>query len=995
MKFYLNDKEIKVLNGATFSLKKDETLDSGKIELVFSDNDTPIAPMSLIRIEDNGETYNFLVINDIVEVGSKKPKTYLHTLTFAQNTKKFSKIQVRNTQFSQPAKNSLKCGCNATFLNDNTSSVDYMSTINADFDLTSYKNNYYSYSMQISNRHKVKNAFLKINCSYAKFENTTSLIYNNYTMQDSCPELNISFEVYKDDTLFFVQSGSFSNGDILYTDRVLEDGTYAIKNIKVSRLNNSSYNTMDLFIVNVALVCNVYYYSLYDVLDILRKQIALQELSIEAISAPMIYLTSEYNSTSKQYNIYARITNTNAQSVIATYWADGAIAIDKTTINISQYDSEKVLIGTTKSGVVNVFAYLENVAKTKKSTTTSKSINFDASIVNPNLFFLEGTPSSGATTYKYEIANPNNFAVNCYVRVWQFSENNKPSEFTNIGILESNASYKSNDFAMTKLYVECYFKKANEEEIESGKENGYKFIPPISYDYDLYLSDLGKEGAYSLKDSQQFQSDIDFSSVMQGWHYIEDNSLYDIRDYTMNSDNSTYDGQHFNLYGYTKITILAPIIKTRSEYVASSSAYNIYVSFTNVNTVSCKVYYVAEGSLTQEYTLVGTLATNETKEILLGSITTSGSGKITAYCIYETISSEKSEKGWSQGGSAVAPTISYEQGTNVYTYNVSIKDLNTPRADLYYRYKFLTDEWTTWQASATTPVKFTLENTTEENKIAYIEAYANYEGIKSTTSTDKFVVYGRPINAPTINVSQYGTYSKQISITTNATQSDVKTYYKVCKNSVIPSTWSEYTGSFVLSASAGTTDTYTIYAKTTSTSSSGSSEEVSVSFTIQGATPTYTLTVKYYKGGIFYESATYEIDEDATVHISNYEKTFSGYKLESTSPSSDFVMTSNKTLSMYYYTSAEHDYRFSNAVLWDSSYTTTSGSSTLLHTLISSKMDSDYQSTATYSVYDQTIGEYKDNITNIVYVSSSTGSLSGDTTHNNASDLVVDYGSGS
>ena len=989
MKFYLNDKEIKVLNGATFSLKKDETLDSGKIELVFSDNDTPIAPMSLIRIEDNGETYNFLVINDIVEVGSKKPKTYLHTLTFAQNTKKFSKIQVRNTQFSQPAKNSLKCGCNATFLNGNST---YM------IDFVDDGTNGYSYSIEISEKHKVKNSYLQINTYYCKYisDGTSSKDYTYYnnSLQDNCPSLHISFDIYKDDELYSSQSGTYKNGDINYLFNKLESGVYTIKNIKVLSLG-SSYNANDLFIVNVAIVCNVYYYSLYDVLDILRKQIALQELSIEAISAPMIYLTSEYSSTSKQYNIYARITNTNAQSVIATYWADGAIAIDKTTINISQYDSEKVLIGTTKSGVVNVFAYLENVAKTKKSTTTSKSINFDASIVNPNLFFLEGTPSSGATTYKYEIANPNNFAVNCYVKVWQFSENNKPSEFTNVGILESNESYKSNDFAMTKLYVECYFTKVNEEEIESGKENGYKFIPPISYDYDLYLSDLGKEGAYSLKDSQQFQSDIDFSSVMQGWHYIEDNSLYDIRDYTMNSDNSTYDGQHFNLYGYTRITILAPIIKTRSEYVSSSSAYNIYVSFTNVNTVSCKVYYVAEGTLTQEYTLVGTLATNETKEILLGSITTSGSGKITAYCIYETIASDKREKGWSQGGSAVAPTISYEQGTNVYTYNVSIKDLNTPRADLYYRYKFLTDEWTTWQASATTPVKFTLENTTEENKIAYIEAYANYEGIKSTTSTDKFVVYGRPINAPTINVSQYGSYSKQISITTNATQSNVKTYYKVCKNSVIPSTWSEYTGSFVLSASAGTTDTYTIYAKTTSTSSSGSSEEVSVSFTIQGATPTYTLTVKYYKGGIFYESATYEIDENTTVHISNYEKTFSGYKLESTSPSSDFVMTSNKTLSMYYYTSAEHDYRFSNAVLWDSSYTATSGSSTLLHTLISSKMDSDYQSTATYSVYDQTIGEYKDNITNIVYVSSSTGSLSGDTTHNNASELVVDYGSGS
>lgn len=989
MKYYLNDKEINVLNGATFSLKKDETLDSGKIELIFSDSDTPILPMSLIRIEDNGETYNFLVILDIVEVATKKPKTYLHTITFAQNTKKFSKIQVRNTQFSQPAKNSLKCGCNATFINGSSTQM---------IDFVDDGTNGYSYSIEISNKHKVKNAYLQINTYYCKYisdgERSSDYTYYNNSLQDSCPSLNISFDVYKDDELLFTQSGTYSNGEILYLDRKLESGVYTIKNIKVLSLG-SSYNANDLFIVSVALVCNVYYYSLYDILDILRKQIALQELSIEEISAPMIYLESEYNSTSKQYNIYARITNTNAQSVIATYWSDGAITLDKTQINISQYDSEKVLIGATKSGVVNVFAYLENTAKTKKSTTTSKSINFDASIVNPNLFFLEGTPSSsGATSYKYEIANPNTFAVNCYVRYWQFSENSKPSEFTNVGILESNGSYKSNDFSMTKLYVECYFTKVNDEEIESGKENGYKFIPPVSYDYDLYLSDLGKDGAYSLKDSQQFQSDIDFSGAIQGWHYVEDNNLYDIKDYTMNSATTTYDGQHFNLYGYKTITILAPYIKTRSEYNASSSAYNIYVSFTNVNGVSCKVYYVAEGTLTKEYSLVGTLAPNETQEVLLGSITTSGSGKITAYCIYETITSEKGEKGWTQGGSVVAPTISYEQGANVYTYNVSIKDLNTPRADLYYRYKFLTDEWSTWQASATTPVKFTLENTTEENKAAYIEAYANYEGIKSTTSTDKFVVYGRPINAPTINVSQYGAYSKQISITTNATQSDVKTYYKVWKNGVMPSTWSEYSGSFILSASAGTTDSYTIYAKTTSTTSSGTSEEVSVSFTIEGATPTYTLTVKYYKGGIFYESATYEIDENATVYISNYEKSFSGYKLESTSPSSDFVMTSNKTLSMYYYTTAEHDYRFSNSVVWDNTYTTTSGSATLLHTLISSKMDSDYQSTATYSVYDQTAGEYKDNITNMVYVSSSTGTLSGDTTHNNASELVVDYGSG-
>ena len=265
MKFYLNDKEIKVLNGSTFSLKKDETLDSGKIELVFSDNDTPILPMSLIRIEDNGETYNFLVINDIVEVGSKKPKTYLHTLTFAQNTKKFSKIQVRNTQFSQPAKNSLKCGINKTFYNESTN--DYM------FDFYGVDGDGYTYSFQVSDRHKVKNAYFKFKFYYAKclIEGITS----QNTIQDSCPPLELSFDVYKDGEFLVSRSGTFNDGDVSFFDYELTDGTYTIKNLKVKRLSN--YSIYDLFIVNVALVCNVYYYSLYDVLDILRKQIALQE----------------------------------------------------------------------------------------------------------------------------------------------------------------------------------------------------------------------------------------------------------------------------------------------------------------------------------------------------------------------------------------------------------------------------------------------------------------------------------------------------------------------------------------------------------------------------------------------------------------------------------------------------------------------------------------------------------------------------------------------
>ena len=107
IRYYLNGKEIKVLNGATFSIKKDETLDSGGFTLIFSDLKDPIKPMSQIKEENNGETYEFLVMQDTVSVATKKPVSYQHEVQYIQNTKKFSKIQVRKTQFSQPAQNEL------------------------------------------------------------------------------------------------------------------------------------------------------------------------------------------------------------------------------------------------------------------------------------------------------------------------------------------------------------------------------------------------------------------------------------------------------------------------------------------------------------------------------------------------------------------------------------------------------------------------------------------------------------------------------------------------------------------------------------------------------------------------------------------------------------------------------------------------------------------------------------------------------------------------
>lgn len=272
MEFYLNNLKVDVLNGASFSIKKDETLDSGKLELTFNTTKTPISAMTDLKIVDGNETYNFVVMSDVVEVASKNPIAYKHTIEFVQNTKKFSKIQVRNTQFSQPAKDSLKCGYNALYYY-NSLSVYTMSKL-SDMSYVDYS---YSYSMEISEKHKVKNAYARVNTKFIKYISETVLSSEyNFTKQDECPALTISFDIYCDDTLFQSVSKSFNDGDIIYLNS-LTSGVYTIKNVVVSKEGLSSYVNLDMFLINITICADVYYYSLYDVLNILKNQIALED----------------------------------------------------------------------------------------------------------------------------------------------------------------------------------------------------------------------------------------------------------------------------------------------------------------------------------------------------------------------------------------------------------------------------------------------------------------------------------------------------------------------------------------------------------------------------------------------------------------------------------------------------------------------------------------------------------------------------------------------
>ena len=734
MKFYLNEVEVKVLNGATFSIQKDETLDSGKIELVFMEDKTPIKPMTDLTIIDD-ETYNFVVLSDTVEIASKNPEYYKHTLQFVQNTKKFSKIQVRNTQFAQPAKNSLKCGCNATFQNSKEdSSSNYMSNFQSD--------SQYSYSMEISQRHKVKGAHFKINLTHIKYSSYNLYDYY-YDLQDTCPKLRIYFDVYKDDVFQYQQSAEYSNGDIYYLLN-LSNGVYTIKNIKVALLSDTSkYSEYDLFVVNISLVADVYYYSLYDVLDTLRKQIALKEGEFESIDAPTITYESEID-------------------------------------------------------------------------------------------------SSGIANYKYVIKNDNPFECYVYVKIWQDNED-EPFSYTNVGEVAAYNSYIDGElYKQTRFHIKTYLIKKDDSSLISGIKEDYKFMPPISYEYKLYLSVYGKDATekYELEQENQFMSNSDYQSPISCWQYIEDNSLYDLSSYTFNADKSKYADDKFTLYGYCYLDLQEPNIQLSSEYIASSGQYELKAKITNtLNAVKpVKIYWYSEGTLAfegrylengKEYKL------GEGATISLGTYGTGSGGKVYARCEYEELASFYGSSSWTSGGIA-APDISFEKVTD-NQYDIVIKQLCEPYETLYVRYKVGDDEWGAWDSLEDT-YTYTIHyrNYSIYNKTIYVEAYSEVNGKQSLTTSASQLVLHDTINAPTISYIMINDYTETISITNNAAQSDAVIYYKVVKNGDDPIDYSLYNGSFQIQADEGSDDVYQILAYVHSAIGEGNSDVVTYKTTLYG-----------------------------------------------------------------------------------------------------------------------------------------------------------------
>lgn len=833
IRYYLNGKEIKVLNGATFSIKKDETLDSGGFTLIFSDLKDPINPMSQIRVEKNGETYEFLVMQDTVSVATKKPVSYQHEVQYIQNTKKFSKIQVRNTQFSQPAQNKLVSAFYCSYQNQGTSL--YMHPFNYYGMGSASEENWDKAGVvqpfELSARHKVKNAYFQF--SLRHFLNTNSL---NEVEQEISPDVEISFDLFNGDSTVKSFSATINNGTNLFCDTSFSRGTYTIKNVRVKR--KQSYGTHDVFVVAIKLICEVYYYTLYDILDILRKQIAMEESVAPStkLNAPYLTLNASYSVETNKYNVYGVFTNPNNLDLNLRYKvSNGADWISE---EIGAFESKTLLLTSLENGTITCSCYLTDVSGVINSLLTTRIINVSNEIIAPQLVFEQS-----GNGYKWQAKNINNFECYLYYKVWE-TPNAEPEEWIKVETPLNKDEYFTSDlFTMTKLHVKCQLRKKTDEGLQSEEVEGYKFIPPVSYEYDIYTSDyFGINGEYNLKYTNQFQSNTDFLSAYQMFRYLSDPQSSDyiggLEDYDFNDLKSTYDGVNAKLYAYHELKLVRPKVVMSTEQVASG-AYAVYATFTNFNVVPCKIAYTAKGSVQIPLTTTDEIsANNGTKKVLIGSFTATSSGVVEAYCVYESLKSATASDSWVQGGKVIAPYITGEQYGNAYTYRFTITDLNTPSGTLFYRYKLGDNAYSSWEATTTSPRYITLSNDKTTSQTAKIHAYAQVDSDHSEPAIYEQVIEGKPITPPSIDYNEIPDYSMEVIITnlSGDTTTNAKTYYRITRNGLIGS-WENFIGSsrtFILTNNnPGSTARYNIETYT-KIEGKGESTTTTTSFNITG-----------------------------------------------------------------------------------------------------------------------------------------------------------------
>ena len=308
-KIYINNVLQKVEILASNTPTEDETLETLSFSLISNTNPLPLAPGQKVKVDlfgDESEIINLIIATDSVETFSLKPLRYKHSISCVQNTRALSKHLVRNSVFTQPSYlqkgsfNATNCGVDGSF----SSGEPVLWT-----QLYVESLNWASEKLTLDKNEKIKNPYLKISFQYGVSSGSANTGYfytkahtTNDILQHSFLVKTLNFN----DTFTLRYKDSFGtthtqviNAATFGVSKIDLNATYSFPLIKsladqgcndFEILFNSlevltgTYRTseeigptdplqqIEYYQIQVQIVADTYYWSCYDILDLLLKR---------------------------------------------------------------------------------------------------------------------------------------------------------------------------------------------------------------------------------------------------------------------------------------------------------------------------------------------------------------------------------------------------------------------------------------------------------------------------------------------------------------------------------------------------------------------------------------------------------------------------------------------------------------------------------------------------------------------------------------------------
>ena len=282
LEFRLNGTQIYPIVNSTIN-ERVGTFSDGTLPLELNNVESAFLPMSSLTITDTStnSVWNFVVVADDVErVNKVKPFLYRHNLTIRSGIYQATKHLLRNTIFSQPPRK-----MKSTFNQLVAFNGAYLSSTPFFYPETeSGKQNYVSTSIKLNSRSKISRAIVRCETeiwSYANSSDRSTPVAHDINSHHS---IAATIRRYDDGVYAGSQSIDFMSGATEFNPTVNDPMWRNISNnteleviLNISsgckfNPSSNSYAGGAIAIVRLTLEIETYYYSMFDICDILYKQ---------------------------------------------------------------------------------------------------------------------------------------------------------------------------------------------------------------------------------------------------------------------------------------------------------------------------------------------------------------------------------------------------------------------------------------------------------------------------------------------------------------------------------------------------------------------------------------------------------------------------------------------------------------------------------------------------------------------------------------------------